>query len=179
MFAPAAQSARLGPTVITARALAVAVAALFAIDAYVHFSDAHLYDFSAGASITQGSLFRVQASVAAAVALALLVRPHWLVWTVAVLVAASAAGAVYLYTYVDVGTLGPLPDMYEPTWALPGKRLAASAEIAATLTSVVGLVISLYVQRSARRASSTGKPPRDSRIRRRRRRRDAATDQPA
>jgi hypothetical protein len=30
-----------------------------------------------------------------------------------------------LYTYVDVGSLGPLPNMYEPTWALPGKRASA------------------------------------------------------
>ena len=64
-------------------------AALLAIDAYVHFNDAGLYDIGAGAAITQGSLFRAQASIADVVAIALLVRPHWIVWTIAVLVAAS------------------------------------------------------------------------------------------
>jgi hypothetical protein len=53
----------------------------------------------------------------------LLVRPHWIVWTIAVLVAASAATVVYRYTSVDVGRLRPLPDMHGPTWALPGKRV--------------------------------------------------------
>lgn len=53
----------------------------------------------------------------------LLVRPHWIVWTIAVLVAASAATVVYRYTSVDVGRLRPLPDMHGPTWALRGKRV--------------------------------------------------------
>jgi uncharacterized protein with PQ loop repeat len=53
----------------------------------------------------------------------LLVRPHWIVWTIAVLVAASAATVVYRYTSVDVGRLRPLPDMHGPTCALPGKRV--------------------------------------------------------
>ena len=56
---------------------------------------------------------------------------------------ASAAGAVLLYTYVDVGALGPLPDMYEATWALPGKRASAMAETAATLLALVGLAVAL------------------------------------
>jgi hypothetical protein len=47
------------------------------------------------------------------------------VWTNAVLLAAGAATVVYLYTSVDVGRLRPLPDMYGPTWALPGKRASA------------------------------------------------------
>lgn len=55
-------------------------------------------------------------------AVAVLVRPHWLVWAIALLVAASAARAVYLCTCLNVGPSGPMPDMYEPTWALPGRR---------------------------------------------------------
>jgi hypothetical protein len=62
-------------------------------------------------------------------------------------VAGSAAGAVVLYTYVDVGTLGPLPDMYEPTWALPGKRLSGAAEIAATVLAVVGFLVAVRGRR--------------------------------
>jgi hypothetical protein len=148
MTALAGRFPGLSRTMVLERGLGVVTAALLAIDAYVHYSDAHLYDFAAGGSITQGSLFRIEASVAVVIAVALLVRPHWLVWTVAVLVAASAAGAVYLYTYVDVGGLGPLPDMYEPTWALPDKRLVAGAEIAATVTAALGLLVSLFARRS-------------------------------
>jgi hypothetical protein len=107
--------------------LGVATAVLLAIDAYVHFNDGGLYDIGTGAAVTQGSVFRAQASIAVVVIVALLVRPHWIVWTIAVLVAASAATAVYLYTSADVGRLGPLPDMYDPTWAVPGKRLSAVA----------------------------------------------------
>lgn len=149
MTIPSLRLPRRAWTVVLVRALGVVTAALLAIDAYVHFDDASLYDIGTGASITQGALFRAQASVAVVVAVALLVRPHWLVWVAAVLVAASAAGAVYLYTYVDVGPIGPLPDMYEPTWALPGKRLSAVAESVATATALAGLVTALYVRRKS------------------------------
>jgi hypothetical protein len=132
------------------RSLAVATAALFAIDAYVHFNDAGLYDIGSGGSITEGSLFRGQASVAVVVAITLLIRPHWLVWAIAVLVAAGAAGAVYLYTYVDVGRVGPLPNMYEPTWALPGKRASAVAEAVATATALAGMLAAVYARPSKR-----------------------------
>jgi hypothetical protein len=146
-----AQAARAhGPawTLVLVRGLAVATAALLAIDAYVHFNDAGRYDIGAGAAITQGALFRSQASIAVVVAIALLVRPHWIVWTIAVLVAASASASVYLYTSVDVGRLGPLPDMYDPTWALPGKRASALAETVATGLSAAGLVVALCTRRT-------------------------------
>jgi hypothetical protein len=71
------------------------------------------------------------------------------VWAVAALVAASAAGAVLLYTYVDVGAIGPLPDLYEPIWALPGKRGSAIAETAATVLALAGLALALRARRRA------------------------------
>jgi hypothetical protein len=110
-------------------------------------TDAGLYDTVSTATLSQGTLFRAQAAVAAVVAIALLIRPHPAVWAIAALVAASAATAVLLYTYVDAGALGPLPDMYEPTWALPGKRASAVAEIAAALLAGTGLVLSLRTGR--------------------------------
>jgi hypothetical protein len=148
MIAPAPRFPRLVTTVVLIRALGVVTAALLAIDAYVHLHDAGLYD--GGTGITEGALFRVEACVAVVVALALLVRPHPIVWVIALLVAAGAAGAIYLYTYVDVGALGPLPNMYEPTWALPGKRLAAAAETAATATAALGLAVTLASRRTDR-----------------------------
>jgi hypothetical protein len=57
---------------------------------------------------------------------------------------------VFYYTYVDVGALGALPNMYEPTWALPGKRLAAVAEAAATVTAALGLAVVVHARRRHR-----------------------------
>jgi hypothetical protein len=163
MIAPALRFPRLVASVLI-RALGVVTAALLAIDAYVHLHDARLYD--GGTGITEGALFRVEACVAVVVALALLVWPHWVMWLIALLVAASAAGAIFLYTYVDVGALGPLPNMYEPTWALPGKRLTAAAETAATATAALGLAVAVIARRRTAAArpepgASTG----DSRMR--------------
>jgi len=132
----------------------VTTAVLLAVDAYVHFHDAGLYDTVATATLSQGTLFRAQATAAAVVAVALLIRPHPAIWAVAALVAASAATAVLLYTSFDVGGLGPLPDMYEPTWALPGKRVSATAEIAAALLAGTGFVVSLRNARDPSARSS-------------------------
>ena len=145
------------------RALGVLTAALLAIDAYVHLHDAGLYD--GGTGITEGALFRVEACVAVVVALALLVRPHRAVWVIALLVAAGAAGAIYLYTSVDVGALGPLPNLYEPTLALPGKRLAAAAETEATATAALGLAVAVLARLHGR-SPGTRHSTRDSRVRR-------------
>jgi hypothetical protein len=131
-------------------ALAAATAVLLGIDAYVHLHDAHFYDSAAASSISEGNLFRVQAVVAVVVAVALLVRPHPVVWAVAVLVTASAVGAVLLYTYVDVGALGPLPDLYEPTWVPAGKLASAVAEGLATLLAITGFVVSVWTRLRAR-----------------------------
>ena len=83
MIAPALRFPRLVTTKVLIRALGVVTAALLAIDAYVHLRDAGLYD--AGTGITEGALFRVEAYVAVVVALALLVRPHRVVWVIALL----------------------------------------------------------------------------------------------
>jgi hypothetical protein len=55
-------------------------------------------------------------------------------------VGASALGAVLLYRYVDVGALGPLPDLYENTWQVPGKLLSTLAEAAAVVLAGLGLL---------------------------------------
>jgi hypothetical protein len=40
----------------------------------------------------------------------------------------AAIAAALLHRYLDVGALGPSPDMYENTWQVPGKLLSAFAE---------------------------------------------------
>jgi hypothetical protein len=121
-------------------ALRIGTAAALAIDAGVHAGNASGYDEVSG-TISQGNLFRIEAGVACAVALLLLVWPRRSAWIAALLVAASALGAVLLYRYVDVGSLGPLPDMYENTWQVPGKVLSAWAEGAAVVLAGLGLLV--------------------------------------
>jgi hypothetical protein len=92
------------------------------------------------ATVSQGDLFRTEAVVAVGAALLVLSWPRRSSWLAALLVAASALGAVLLYRYVDVGSLGPLPDMYENTWQVAGKLLSAYAEGAADLLAGLGLL---------------------------------------
>jgi hypothetical protein len=128
------------PPSIIIRLMGVATAAMLGIDALVHARDAHFYDAVRTSVISQGTLFRLEAAVAALVAVALLIRPSRLWWAAALIVAASAFGAVLLYQYVDVGQLGPLPNMYEPTWALPGKSASAWAEGAGIVLAAAGML---------------------------------------
>ena len=127
----------------TPRVLGAAAAAALAIDAYVHFHDAGYYTAVTTSVLSQATLFRVQAALAAVLALALLARPSRAWWAAGFLVAASAFGAVLLYRYVDVGALGPIPNMYEPTWVSPGKLASAWAEGAATILTATGLLVAV------------------------------------
>jgi hypothetical protein len=145
--------------------LRVGTAAALGIDAVVHWQNAPAYD-GVTATVSQGGLFRAEAVVAVAVGLLVLIRPRPSSWLAALLVAASALGAVLLYRYVDVGVLGPLPDMYENTWQVPGKLLSAYAEAAAVVLAALGLMAAVLVRRSApahrelgdgRRPGSTGR----------------------
>jgi hypothetical protein len=119
--------------------LRIATAAALGIDAVVHWQNASAYDAVTG-TVSQGALFRAEAVLAVAAGLLVLVRPRPSSWLAALLVAASALGAVLLYRYVDVGVLGPLPDMYENTWQVPGKLLSAYAEGAAVVFATLGLL---------------------------------------
>ena len=138
---------RAVPAAATQRVLGAAAAAALAIDAYVHFHDAGYYTAVTSSVLSQATLFRVQAALAAALALALLARPSRLWWAAGFLVGASAFGAVLLYRYVDVGALGPIPNMYEPTWVSPGKLASAWAEGAATILTATGLLVAVRARR--------------------------------
>jgi hypothetical protein len=119
--------------------LRVATAVALGIDAAVHWQNAPAYD-SVTATISQGALFRVETAAAVAAGLLVLVRPRPSSWLAALLVGASALAAVLLYRYVDVGAVGPLPEMYENTWQVPGKLLSAYAEGAAVVLAGLGLL---------------------------------------
>ena len=135
-------------TASVARVLSVVVAALLAVDAYVHLSDASQYDSFKSSVMSEGTLFRIQGVVAIVVAVAVLIWPRRVItWVLSILVAGSAAVAVTLYTYINVGPLGPLPNLYENTWNAPGKVVSAVAETAAVLVSIAGLVLAIRMRR--------------------------------
>jgi hypothetical protein len=135
--------------VLIGAALRAGTAAALIIDAVVHLRDAYFYDANVGALLSQGQLFRVQAVIALVMAVAVLIIPRRLVWVVAFLVAASAFAAVVLYTYVNVGPIAGLPNMYEPSWGPPGKVVSAIAEGAGALLALGGLGWATY--RAARK----------------------------
>lgn len=118
--------------------LRLVTAAGLAVDAYVHADLASRYD-GITATISQGTLFRIEAGAASLAALLVLVIGRRATFALAALVAVSAFGAIMLYKYVNVGTLGPLPNMYEPVWYTE-KTVSAIAEAVATLAAAGALL---------------------------------------
>jgi hypothetical protein len=139
-------------TVVRVLLQAVTAAAL-AVNAYVHGSLASPYD-RVGQQISQGTLFRLEAAAASLAALLVLLlgrrRP---VWAFAFLVSVSALGCVVLYQFVNVGTLGPLPNMYEPVWG-PSKTASAIAEAVGAVAALVGFLITGKPRSASTRAGA-------------------------
>ena len=127
------------------------VVAGLVLDAIVHFDLASAFAGNKTSFISEAAIFRIQSTVALIAAAALVVRPRRYTAAFAFLVAAGAAVAVIVYRYVNVGKLGPLPNMYDPFWAPTGKWLSAIAEIVAALAAVA-LVLVLRRQPRAARA---------------------------
>ena len=121
-------------------AVRLGLVAMLAVDAVVHYRLAGAMDVAAPGGVGGGTLFRLQATAAVVAAIVLLVRGSRLAYAVAGLVALSAFGAVILYTYVDVPTLGPVPSMYDPTWYAE-KTLSAVAEGLGVVLAAAGLVL--------------------------------------
>jgi hypothetical protein len=88
-------------------------------------------------------------------------------WAAAAAVALAGFAAVVLYRYVDVGRIGPIPNMYEPTWLGAGKLASAWAEGAAALLAIAGLVLTVHMPASReplrlpRRVGGHASPPRE------------------
>ena len=133
------------------RTIALGVALALAVDAFVHATNSGFYDPTQPGIFTEGNLFRAEALVSGVVALLVLVHPSRWTFAGALLVAASAVGAVVLYRYVDVGAIGPFPNLYEPTWDAPGKLPSAYAEGIAVLLSAAGAAMT-RARRQSRQA---------------------------
>jgi hypothetical protein len=119
-------------------ALQLITAAGLAVDAYVHADLASNYA-SAGTAISQSALFLIEAGAASAAALIVLVIARRAGFALAAVVAVSALAAILVYRYVDIGSLGPISNMYEPAW-YPEKSTAAVAEAVAAAASIAGLL---------------------------------------
>lgn len=92
-----------------------------------------------GGHISQTQLFYAETVLSSLAALLVLLTAARWAYGLAFLVAASALGAVLLYRYVDVGPLGPLPDMYEPFWYAT-KTATTIAEAVAVVAAAAGVV---------------------------------------
>ncbi|MGH3390765.1 MAG: hypothetical protein ACRDOO_18010 [Actinomadura sp.] len=113
------------------------VAAGLAVDAYVHWTFAPDMAFVEGGSIGGDVLFRLQAVVAALVAVLVLGWARRWTYAVAFLVASSALGAVLFFYFVDIGAVGPLPAMHDPAWYAE-KTISAVGEAVAAVAALVG-----------------------------------------
>lgn len=120
-------------------------AAGLAVDAYVHADLAGRYD-PVRNSISQGDLFRVEAGAASLAALLIVLFARRGTYGFVFVIAASALGAILLYRYVNVGTIGPLPNMYEPIW-FTEKVVAAAAEAVALGAALLGFGLTMKAAR--------------------------------
>jgi hypothetical protein len=149
MTRAAASGMNVGVNAAVRWGLAVVAAAGLAVDAWTHFDVADLYDFNRTSTVNEGVLFRVEASLAIVAAVWILIRPGLLSALFTVLLAGGGAALLVVYRYVDVGTLGPLPNMHEPIWYRE-KTVSLIGELVATGAALVLLAVLLV---SARRAS--------------------------
>lgn len=124
--------------------LIVIAAAGLLIDAFVHFHLAGSYSAVKTKYLTEGDLFRAEATAALIVAIGLLVRPRRYTAAAAFLVATAGTIAVVFTRYVNVGGFGPIPNMYDPSWYFE-KTLSAVAEGIAAIAALVLFVV-LHVE---------------------------------
>ncbi|MFE2377503.1 hypothetical protein [Streptomyces sp. NPDC059398] len=142
-----------GPVRRVLRALlCVLAAAGLAVDAYVHAHLADQYD-PVSAGISQGDLFRIEAGLASLAALLVLVWRRAVSDVFAWLVAAGGLALILIYRFVDVGKLGPVPNMYEPVWFWD-KTLVVIAQAVTIVAATLLLLTGAYRRRfTARRRS--------------------------
>ncbi|MGP4026029.1 hypothetical protein [Actinomadura sp. 3N407] len=88
-------------------------------------------------TIAGDTLFYAQAIAAAVAGVLVLVWARRWTYAIAFLVAASAAGAVLIYYFVDFGQLGPIPRMYDPSW-YADKTISLAGELIAAIAALIG-----------------------------------------
>lgn len=142
---------------MTRLVLRVMAAACLGISAYVHLHLASHYGFPG--TISGETIFRIQGIVAATVGVLLLVTGNKWVWAAAAVVGLASFAAVMLYRYVDVGAIGPLPNMYDSTWQpSPDKLLSAIVELAVPILWLIDLGLRPATTSLARRRAAAPQP---------------------
>lgn len=121
--------------------LVVITVAGLVVDAIVHFNLASAFEGNKTSVLSEADIFRIDATLAIIAAVALLVRPRRYTAAFAFLVALAGTAAVVVYRYVDIGALGPIPNMYDPYWVPVGKVLSVIGEAIATVTSLTLFVL--------------------------------------
>jgi hypothetical protein len=121
-----------------AAARLIAVAGL-SIDACAHLDLASTYA-EAQAPVNEETLFRAEAVLALLAGLALITSARRLPFVLGLAVSASALTLMLVSRYLELGPLGPSPDLYDPVW-FPEKLCAAGGEAAAVIASVAGILL--------------------------------------
>ncbi|WP_327296351.1 MULTISPECIES: hypothetical protein [unclassified Streptomyces] len=132
--------------------LCLLAAAGLVVDAYVHAHLSDRYD-PISASISQGTLFRIEAGVAGLAALLVLVWRRAVSDAFAWLVAAGGLALLLVYRYINVGKLGPVPNMYEPIWFWDKKLVVIAQAVTIVATTLLLLTGSYRRRFTARRRS--------------------------
>ncbi len=135
--------ARRRPAVL---ALSLVAAAGLAVDAAVHLHLAGSYSMVGTGITSEAALFRVEGGMAALCGLAVVALPNRATALLALLASVAGVAAVLLYTYVDLGPIGPFPDMYEPVW-YPEKTFSYLAEAAAALVAAALVLLTWRARR--------------------------------
>jgi len=133
---------------LVAWALRVLTAAGLAYDARIHLKLASAYDQIATSTVSQGDLFRIEAGLAIAAAVLVLLVHRPITALLAVAVAGGGLVPLLVSRYYDVGPLGPLPNMYEPAW-YPDKTHTAIAQAVAAAAALVLVVLEVRRRRSS------------------------------
>jgi hypothetical protein len=134
-------------------ALIVAAAAGLVIDAWAHLAVAHVYEPIRTSTVNEAVLFRIEAALALVSAAWLVLHRHVLSIVFAALVSGGGAFVLLLYNYVDVGKIGPVPDMYDPFWRTE-KKWSLAGELIALAGALVLLGMWVYERRGAARGGA-------------------------
>ena len=123
------------------------------IDAYTHLDLAHLYMGNTTGTVNEGVLFQIEAGLAIAAGVWLLLRPGVLSIIATVLITAGGAAALVVYRYYDIGKIGPIPNMHEPIW-FTEKKWSLAGELIALVAVLVLLAITVLNRRRAPRGAA-------------------------
>lgn len=157
-----AAPARLALTLRLAAVAGRLLAALsLLVSGYVHLDLAGRYAAIAGSVLNEQELFLAQGALAIVLAVLVLARPGRVVLAGALLLSAASLAAILTYRYINVGALGPFPDMYEPAWYFE-KTLSAFADGLTAVFALVALSLGGWRAASASESAPGRHPARPS-----------------